>query len=68
MVDVTLHIEHRHAAGGGYFADVFIAHLPVAVADGDAVVVAAQNFADFFGGVAVGNLRGAAFDELGVTT
>ena len=37
-----------------------IAQSPVNLADGDAVVVAAQDFADLFGCVAVGNLGGFA--------
>ena len=63
---VALHVEHRHAAGGGHVADVAIAEAPIALADGDAVVVAAENLADLLGRVAVADLGGGAVDELRV--
>ena len=58
VVDVALHVEHRHPARLGDVADVLVAEPPVALADGDAVVVAAEDLADLLGGVAVGDLGG----------
>ena len=63
MVDVALHIEHGGAAGRGDIVDVLIANLPVALANGDAVEVAAHDLADLFGGVAVADLGGRGIDE-----
>ncbi len=68
MINITLHIQDRHAAVPGNFIEVGIANAPVAVADGDAVKIAAVDLADFFGGIAVGNLGGLAFDESAVPT
>ena len=68
VVDVALHVEDGHAARLGDLADVLVAFAPGHVADGDAVVVAAEDLADLLGRVAVGDLGRAALDELGVTT
>ena len=66
MVDVALHVEHGHAAGLGHLVDVLVAEVPVALADGDAVVVAAIDLADLLGGVAVADLGRVRVDEGGV--
>ena len=66
MEDVALHVEDGDPARRGDLTLVGVADLPVDVADGDAVVVAAEDLTDLLGGVAVGDLGRAALDELGV--
>jgi hypothetical protein len=66
VVDVALHVQHGHAARLGHVAHVLVARPPVALADGDAVVVTTQDLADLLGRVAVGDLGGLGLDELGV--
>ncbi len=66
VVPVALHVEHRRAAGLGHRPDVVVADAPVDLADGDPVVVAAQDLADLLPGVAVPDLGGGAVEEHGV--
>jgi hypothetical protein len=66
VVEVTLHVEHRHATCRSDIADVPVADAPVHVPDGDPVVVAPEDLADLPGGIAVGDLGRPRFDELGV--
>ena len=63
MIDVALHVQHRGAAGFGDATQIFVALTPGDLADGDAVEIATENIADFFGGVAMLDLGGAAVDE-----
>src|SRR5579859_4249536 len=64
MVHVTLHVQHRYAAGCCYFADVLVAEVPITLANGNPIVVSAEDFADLFGCVAVGNLRRLTVNKL----
>src|SRR6266536_2525883 len=66
VVDVALHVEDRHPAGLGNLSHVPVARLPVDLPDGDPVVVASQDLPYLLGRVAVGDLGGAALDELRV--
>jgi len=66
MIDIALHVEDRDAAVAGNLIEVGIANLPVAVADGNGIKVAAVDFADFFGGITVLDLGGGGFDESAV--
>ncbi len=63
MVDLALHVEDWHPAGVCHVADVLVAHLPVALANGDAIKVATHDVADLLGSVPVGDLRGLGLDE-----
>jgi len=63
MVNIALHVQNRHARGLGDSIDVGVANLPIAVADGDAVVIAAKDFPDFLGSIPMGDLGGLAFNE-----
>ena len=53
MIDLALHIQHRHAAGLGDGLDIGVADAPVALADGDAISITTDDFADFLGGIAM---------------
>ena len=66
MINVALHIEHRHAAGFGDCIEVAVADAPIHVADGDPVVIASKNFSNFLGRIAVGDLGRFALDECSV--
>src|SRR5574341_2078748 len=68
MIDVALHVEHRRARVSGYLVDVLVAELPITLADSDAVKVAPKDFADFFGRVAVCDLRRLRVDKGRVPT
>src|SRR5690606_3517695 len=63
MVHITLHVEDRHTAGLGHFVDVAVAHAPVTLADGDAVIIPPVDLADLFGRVAVADLRRGRIDK-----
>jgi hypothetical protein len=60
MVHVALHIQHWHWTVFGHFVDVLIAEVPVALADGNAAEVAAENLPNLLGGVAMRNLGGVS--------
>src|SRR5512136_1355970 len=63
MVNVALHVEHRHTRVLGHFVDVTVAKLPVALADGNAVEVTPEDFADLFGSITVRNLGCVRVDK-----
>ncbi len=63
MVDLALHIEHRHPGGFGDGIQVAVAYAPFDMPDGDTVEVAAKDLADLALGVAVGDLGGLGFDK-----
>ena len=63
MVDVALHIQHRRPAGVRHAVDVVVADAPVALADGDAVIVAPKDFTDLLAGVAMADLCCLVVDE-----
>ena len=56
MINIALHVQYRHAAGFGDCVQVTVADAPVHVADGDAIVIPAEDFADFLGCVAMADL------------
>ena len=66
VVHVALHVQHGHPARLGHVAHVLVARPPVALADGDAIVVTTQDLADLLGRVAVSDLGRLGLDELGV--
>ncbi len=66
VVDVVLHVEHRDARVAGHLLEILVAGAPVAVADGDAVVVAPVDLPDLFGRVPVRDLGGLGVDKGGV--
>ncbi len=68
MIDVALHVEDGGAAVVGDTVQVFVAVAKITVADGDAVEVASEDFADLDGGIAVGDLGGVAVNESAVST
>ena len=63
MVDLALHVEHRHAAVLGHGVQIAVADAPVDVADGDAIEITAKYFTDLFRSVTVRDLGGARFNE-----
>ena len=67
MIDVTLHVEDRDTRMFGDVTEVFVAIAPVAVANGDAVAVGGEDFADFFGRIAVRDLHFVRLKENSVT-
>jgi hypothetical protein len=67
VVDVALHVQHGHSTGLSHVAHVLVSRPPVALADGDPVVVTTQDLADLLGRVAVCNLGRLGLDELGVS-
>ena len=67
MIDFALHVEHGRARIFGNIVDVFIANLPVHVTNGEAIKVAAKDFADLDRRIAVRDLRCLAFDESRMT-
>ena len=66
VVDVALHVQHRHPACLGHLTDIGVADAPVDVPDGDAIVVAAEDLPDLLGRIAVRDLGGPALHELGM--
>ena len=66
VIDVALHVEHRHARRLCNRIQITVAQAPVDMANGDAIEIAAKDFADLLGGIAVRDLRRARFDERGV--
>ena len=63
VIPVALHVHHRSPAGFGDRSDVLVANAPVDVADGNAVVVAAQDVTDLLPRVTVADLGRRRVEE-----
>ncbi len=53
MIDVTLHVEDRSAAGFGNRVQILITIAKVTMTNGDAIKIATEDLADLHRGVAV---------------
>src|SRR5581483_7213465 len=63
MINVALHVEDGHARRFGDIVEVLIAAAPIYVANGNAIEITSINFANFFRGVAVRDLRRTRFNK-----
>jgi hypothetical protein len=68
MIDIALHVEDRRTTGFGNFIYILIPILPVTLTDCNAVEITPENFTDLFGSITVGDLRGLAVNEGGMTS
>jgi hypothetical protein len=68
VVDITLHIQDRYPAGFGNIVQVFIAYQPVAMTDGDAIKITAEDLTDLFGSITMCDLGGSAFNKSPMST
>jgi hypothetical protein len=63
VINVALHIQHWDAAIFGDIVEVDVSFQPIAMANGNSVEVSAENLANLFGCVAVGDLGGLGVNE-----
>ena len=67
VIQIALEVHDGDGRPFRHFGDEFVAIAPVAIAHGDTVAEAAQDDSGIFRAFAMGQLRGAAIDEVTVT-
>ena len=66
MINIALHVQYRHTRSACYQVEITVANAPVDMSNGNTVEISSKDFANFFLGVAVGNLGALGFNKSGM--